>query len=190
VFSGRKGLTLIELLIVMAIIGILATILIPNIQAALNKSKQKNTMKDISAISAALMDYVTQNEVAPAQDGTYGGGDPFIQALSPLYIEVLPLKDRWGNPFRIWCGSAATHYGISQPESGDFLIASFGRDDKQDDFVFDPDAPEKGIYALSSMKDFDKDLVLWNGTWIHGPGTRSGGGSGEDGRKDGCSPPF
>jgi len=192
----RKGFTLIELLIVVAIIGILTAILIPNIQVALNKSKQKNTMKDISSISTAIMGYVTDNGVSPAQDGTYEGGDTFSNALSPLQIKVLPIKDHWGNPFRIWCGSAATQYGISDPEPDDFLVASFGRDDEQDDFTFDPEASEIGVYSIGSMDDFDKDLVMWNGTWVHGPGGYSGsgggddsGGGGDDGGESGCSPP-
>lgn len=183
----QKGFTLIELLIVVVMIGILATVVIPNALVAIHKSRQKNTMKDISSISTAIMAYVTDNGVPPAQDGTFQSGDSFYAAVCPLHIRVLPLKDGWGNSFRVWCGSAATQYGISNPEADDFLVASFGRDNTQDDFSFNPEAPELGAYSIGSMEDFDNDLIMWNGTWIRGPAGGSGGGGGNGG--GGCSPP-
>ncbi|MCD6515916.1 MAG: prepilin-type N-terminal cleavage/methylation domain-containing protein, partial [Candidatus Aminicenantes bacterium] len=54
----EKGFTLIELLIFVAIIGILAALLIPNIMTAMQKAKQKGTMKDVSTIATALTDYM------------------------------------------------------------------------------------------------------------------------------------
>ena len=165
----KPGFTLIELLIVVAIIGLLAALFIPNALTAIQKSKQKTTMKGLFNISTAIADYITDHGRAPTQDGTYDGSSVFYDAISTFYIKVLPLTDEWGTGIRVWCGSAATQYGISSPLQEDYIVASFGRDRAQEDFTFDFNAPEEGLYEVSSLVDFDKDLVAYNGNWIRYP---------------------
>lgn len=182
----RRGFTLIELLITIGIIAILAMIVVPNVLNALNRSKQKSTMKDIASVSTAIADYITENGTAPTQNGTYDASEIFYNKLSPLYLKVLPINDKWGNNFRVWCGSAAAQYGISSPGSDDFMAVSFGRDNKQDSFTFDPEDPEAGFYVVHSMGAFNNDLIMWNGSWIRRPGIPfSGSSDGGDGGDDG-----
>jgi len=53
--------------------------------------------------------------------------------------------------------------------SDDFVIISYGRDGKKEDFKFNPSNPEAGLFEIDSVDDFDKDLVMWNGSWIRAP---------------------
>jgi prepilin-type N-terminal cleavage/methylation domain-containing protein len=172
-----RGFSLIELLISVAIIGLLAAMFVPNALTAIHKSKQKSTMRDVRTIAVAITDYVTDNGSAPAQNGTYDGSSAFYNAMSPFYVKILPLNDKWGTGYRVWCGSAAAEYGISDALSDDFLVASFGRDKTQESFVFDGESLGAGLFQVSSLSDFDKDLIMWNGIWIRYPRAGSSSGS-------------
>ena len=64
--SNSKGFTLIELMIVIAIIGILAAIAIPNFIAYRNKAYCSRAESDANNITAAIADYFS----IPAHDST------------------------------------------------------------------------------------------------------------------------
>jgi len=182
-FKKSKGFTLIELLIVVAIIGILAALLIPNAMSALQKAKQKGTMKDVMTITTACMDYVTDNGVAPtsttAHNGLYAVNDAFYTSLCPFYVKSLPVLDQWGKNFYVYCSVRVVgQWGIPAtpaPGTDDFVVASRGRDGLVGAEVYTVANPMSGFYIVSSMADFNKDLATWNGAWIVGPITRAGG---------------
>jgi prepilin-type N-terminal cleavage/methylation domain-containing protein len=73
--TNNKGFTLIELMIVIAIIGILAAIAIPNFIAYRNKSFCSRAESDANGVAAAIADYFSvPTHVATPAFGDLNGG--------------------------------------------------------------------------------------------------------------------
>ncbi len=85
----RKGFTLIEVLIVMAIIGLLSSILLPNISGAQNKAKEAAVKALVYNIQVEVEGYQIENNSYPE------GSNISVAELAPL----LGLKNPPKNPF-------------------------------------------------------------------------------------------
>jgi general secretion pathway protein G len=100
---------LIELLIVVAIIGLLAAMLIPNLLDALSKAKQKRSMADLRTVGTAMMSWLTdQNSAAAAGASTTDVAISDYQPITltalrdvlvPQYIQTLPVRDGWKHDY-------------------------------------------------------------------------------------------
>ena len=141
----QRGFTLIELLIVVAIIGIIATIAVPNLMTAMNRSKQTRTMADMKAIAVACENYSIDNNFYPVQT-SQGPVVGISGGLSPAYMKVIPDADAWNNPLQ---------YGTTAGGSA-YTLRSFGKDGQKNG----------GAGGFSS---FDCDIVLQGGQFTSYP---------------------
>jgi len=148
----KKGFTLIELLIVVAIIGIIATIAIPNLMIAMQKGKQKATMSDMQSIGNAIEIYVTDWVFAPL---VAAGPVTSLQQgwFQPFYIKILPTRDSWGTLFQ--------YTGGDMTNLDQYTLESYGRDH----FDSGPDV----LYEVRSLIDFNNDIMYSNGHFTVGP---------------------
>jgi prepilin-type N-terminal cleavage/methylation domain-containing protein len=176
-FKRSKGFTLIELLIVVAIIGILAALLIPNAVTAMQKARQKGTMKDVNTLATNVLDYITDHGAGPVHSGAVASGDTIWNALIPFYTKAIPVNDQWGNPFFIESGDTLDLQNMtaSAGVTDEFIVASQGRDAGWD---FTWNATNGAfLYVVDSIADFDNDIINWNGQFVCAPRTAGATGT-------------
>jgi len=121
---GRKAaFTLIELMIVVLILGLLATMVMPKI---LNRPEQARRMKtkiDIRNIESAIALFKTDTGDYPTTSQGLAAlvVDPGIRGYNKdAYLEKVP-SDSWGNPYIYICPG----------QHRDYDLMSFGKDGEQ-----------------------------------------------------------
>jgi general secretion pathway protein G len=118
----QSGFTLIEVIVVLVILGILASIVAPNVIGNVDKSRVVKAKQDIRAIESALQMYRVDNFKYPSTDQGLQAlvekpGSEAKNWQKGGYIPKLP-KDPWQNDYQY----------ISPGESGDYDLYTLGAD--------------------------------------------------------------
>lgn len=149
--QGDCGVTLIEMMVVLVIIGIVAALVVPNVIGRPDEARVAVANADLRTVAASLEMYRLDNRAYPT---SAQGLSALIErpTVSPVpsnwmsggYLPNLP-QDPWGNPYVY----------ASPAESGPYVIISLGAD---------------GAPGGSGV---DADIS-------HGPGVATASGSGQN----------
>ncbi|HYI65036.1 MAG TPA: type II secretion system major pseudopilin GspG [Allosphingosinicella sp.] len=113
--SGEEGFTLVELMVVIVIIGLLATIVIINVMPAADRAAATKARADIATLEQGIDLYRLDNQRYPTSEEG-------LQALvAGDYIRRLP-NDPWNNPYR---------YAAPGREGRPFTISTWGADGRE-----------------------------------------------------------
>ena len=111
----ERGFTLVELMVVIVIIGLLATIVIINVMPAADRAAVTKARADIATLEQSLDMYKLDNQRYPTSD------EGLQSLVTGNYIRRLP-NDPWGNAYR---------YAAPGREGQPFTVATWGADGRE-----------------------------------------------------------
>ena len=121
--SNQDGFTLIEIMVVILILGLLATIVVQSLRGATDKAKRVKAQADIAEIKTGLDRYYLDAGSYPTSDqglnalvaAPAAGGNVPANYESGGYLQSIP-RDPWGNAY---------YY---QSDGNSYVLKSFGAD--------------------------------------------------------------
>ncbi len=135
----EQGFSLVELIVVVAVLGILVAIVIPALIDAVDRTRQRRAMSDMNSIATA-------NGMALVDDSQYVFA---LADLAPDYMNPVPTADAWGNP---WVYAPAG-------DRRSYTLTSTGKDG-----AIGPAAPDPWF-----NDPFEPDLVMNTGKFTQSP---------------------
>ena len=143
--TKTAGFTLVELLIVVAIIGIIAAVAVPNLLNAVDRAKQKRTMADMRSLAEGVEAYSVDFTIYPTASDISG----LKIAIHPTHMRVFPGTDGWNN---------ALVYDPGSTVGMGYTLRSTGKD-----------GMVEGSPTGGATHEFDCDIVFSDGEFKQWP---------------------
>jgi general secretion pathway protein G len=109
----EDGFTLVELMVVIVIIGLLATVVVINVMPALDTASETKARADIEIIDQAVQRYYLDNRRYPTTEEGLGVLQPYLRRVS---------NDPWNRPYK---------YQAPGRNGQPYAIASLGADGRE-----------------------------------------------------------
>ena len=101
--KNRGGFTLVEIMIVVAIIALLAAIAVPNFLRARKRSQATQILQDLRLIDSAIDQYAIENNRSSGEDVSWAAVQAYLKKGSKLYnssnLDIL--GNSFGPPFKV-----------------------------------------------------------------------------------------
>ena len=97
--KNRGGFTLVEIMIVVAIIVLLAAIAVPNFLRARKRSQATRVLEDLRMIDSAIDQYAIETNKTSGAACNWTDIQAYLKKGSTLYNTASPGKDLLGNNF-------------------------------------------------------------------------------------------
>lgn len=181
-----KGFTLIELIVVMAIIGVLASIVLVSVSGAKAKSRDSKRIADLKSIQLALSLYYTDNGMYP-KNIYAGAGTPPSNGLAPTYLPSVPtdpnntatcdnssVNTSTGRICYQYTGYVTTQSTCAGTNAGNtpisYHLGAVLEDVKNNELTRDVDADSGGTYQYTNLvacsSSFVTGSAAFNGTSV------------------------
>jgi len=135
--SSEAGLTLVEMIVVLAIIALVAALIVPNVIGRPDQARVTTANADIATIATQLTTYRLDNGAYPTSEQGLKAlvertSTPPLPATFPDggYVSTMP-QDPWGKPY------------VYESNGSTYSITSLGRDGKQGGEGVDADIVRK-----------------------------------------------
>lgn len=169
--SSQRGFTILELLIVIFIITLIASVIIINVSSSRTKARDARRKSDLLIIASALESYFVENKVYPNGNclltNATSGNTLRNELVNNGFLTTLPVDPQsTASPPRNYIYITNNYYscvgGTNQPNSPGFVIAAF-----LERFSSDPDATTNKYFPPTgtSINQFTRSGQTYN-YWV------------------------